>query len=49
MQNRREGELEQTLGPELGVSGTVPVSSILSSCLTTGQNSWADFYSREKG
>lgn len=29
-EDRREGELEQTkLGPELGTSGTVPISSIL--------------------
>lgn len=49
-QNRREGELEQTkLGPELGVSGTAPISSMLSNCLTTSQKLWADFCFREKG
>ena len=38
-ENRRQDELEQTVrGPELGVSGTVPISSILSNGLTTGQN-----------
>lgn len=37
-EHRREGELEQTkLGPEMGVSGTAPISSIQSNCLTTGQ------------
>lgn len=49
-ENRREGELEQTkLGPEMGVSGTAPISSIQSNCLTTGQNLWANFYFRKKG
>lgn len=43
-------KLELTMpGPELGVSGTAPISSILSNCLTTGQNLWADFYFRKKG
>jgi hypothetical protein len=46
-ENKREGDLEQkTLGPEPGVSGTAPTSTILSNCLTTGQNLWAYFYSR---
>lgn len=37
-ENRRQAELEQTVwGPELGVSWTVPISSILSNGLTTGQ------------
>lgn len=49
-ENRREGELEQTkLGPELGVSGTAPISSILFNCLTTGQNLRANFYFRKQG
>lgn len=43
---RRELEPKK-LGPELGVSGTAPTASILSNCLTTGQNLWADFYFRK--